>query len=116
MNAHDEVMKDIVEDPKKYGAPSFEDFCKDPDSYTKALDDVLAATDDSLKSHRQLLRRQKYFYEGYECRTLEEVEKCALNDGINTKEDLDCLPQWVDVVGGEFDLYVKFQRKAKVGV
>jgi hypothetical protein len=102
--------QDIFDNPHEYGLPTFEEFRKDPEKYLGRDDDRLAEVSRGGENIREIVQRHIYEIEGYRCKTLEEVERIAANQGIPLRE-LDYRPQVVPNSGGKCDILVRFVNK-----
>jgi hypothetical protein len=92
-------VNDIYENPKSFGMPTFEEFKKNPERWTGRSDASLAEVSEGGLEVKSKYRKQTYEIEGYRCKTLEEVERIALSQGIKLKE-LDYRPQMIPQGGG----------------
>jgi hypothetical protein len=106
-----ENIDDILEKPSRFGLPTFEEFKKNPEKYLGRDDEALASVDEAGFMLKNILKRVKFEIEGYRCKTLEEVERVAKNQGIPLKE-LDYYAQLVPQGGGNCDVVVKFMSKS----
>ena len=114
MGADSKELDDIAANPEKYGAPTFEDFCRNRDKYIARDDSSLADVDNGSNRLGRIAKKYIYEIEGYRCKTLEEVEKVAACQGIPLKE-LDYRPVLIPQGGGEATMLVKFiSRNEKV--
>jgi hypothetical protein len=105
-------INEVLEDPTKFGMPSFDDFCKNQDKYMGRDDDVFSETDRGCQQLGRVVKRHIYEIEGYRCKTLEEVERIALDKGIKLRE-LDYRPQLQANTSGKLDNKVVFVSKAQ---
>lgn len=103
---------EIFEDPHKFGLPTFDEFARNRDKYLGREDDRFSEADAGSKALNKHVQRHVYEIEGYRCKTLEEVERVARNQGIPLKE-LDYQPQVVPTSAGKCDLLVRFVSKTK---
>jgi hypothetical protein len=103
-------VNDIYENPKSFGMPTFEEFKKNPERWTGRTDASLAEVSEGGLEVKSKYRKQTYEIEGYRCKTLEEVERIALSQGIKLKE-LDYRPQMIPQGGGQWDILIKFVSK-----
>lgn len=101
---------EIFDDPTSFGMPTFDEFCRNRERYMGRDDDRLAEVD---RGSRTMDRAKRYVYEleGYRCRTLEEVERVALSQGIALRE-LDYRPEVQQAGAGQFDVVVRFVAKS----
>jgi hypothetical protein len=106
------TFEDVMEDPKAFGMPTFDEFLKDQDTLYGKEDERLMEVDRGSSNLNRVVKRQVYEIEGYRCKTLEEVERVAKNMGINLRE-MDYQPQIEPNTSGKFDIKVKFVSKAQ---
>lgn len=97
-------------DPKAYGMPTFDEFCKSPDSFRLRPDHVLASVDNGAENLKHLIKTQKYEIDGVKCRTLEEVERVARNEGIDLGK-LKMKPELEKTTAGKLEVIVRFVSK-----
>jgi hypothetical protein len=86
---------DVLDNPKDYGAPTFEEFAKNPDKYRAdgvySLAEVLASIDNGPNSHRHTIDKFVYEVRGYMCKTPEEAERVLVAEGLEkAKLDYRC--------------------------
>lgn len=82
---------DLIEDPKAYGLPTFQEFQKDRDRWLGKKDDIMSVLDQGPTSFRKDLKRIKYRVQGLEMKGLEEVETMLGDFGYSTEEVADAL-------------------------
>jgi hypothetical protein len=102
-------MDDIMQDPHKYGAPTFEEFKRNPDKWRVANDQILQSVTGGSSTISNI-KAQHYEIAGYKCKSLEEVERVARDEGISLK-DLDMYPQLDKTTGGKLEVFIKFEKK-----
>jgi hypothetical protein len=103
---------EIFDNPEEYGMPSFDEFCRNREKYMGREDDRLIEVDRGSQTMRRNVSRHVYEIEGYRCKSLEEVERIAANQGIPLRE-LDYRPQVLQAGAGKFDLVVRFVSKSE---
>lgn len=95
------------------GVPTFEEFKANKSKYLKAHDQVLASAAKGSTLLDKILDT-RYVYEicGYRCKSLEEVERVAKEQGISIK-DLDMRPELLPLNGnsGKAQMLIKFCSK-----
>jgi hypothetical protein len=100
------TLEDIVANPQAYGAPTFEQFCKNPDKYrldwAKIADD--GASDPNFKKH---LKKTYYKVLGYKAETIEKAETIAKDHGLRLSS-MRIAPQVEPLGGGWFNLAIEF--------
>ncbi len=106
-----ESTAEIFDNPEDFGMPTFDEFCRNREKYMGRDDDRLTEVERGSVTMRNSVKRHVYELEGYRCHSLEEVERVALNQGIQLRE-LDYRPQVVQAGAGKFDLIVKFVSKS----
>jgi hypothetical protein len=99
------TIEEIMENPKKYGAPTLEEFIRDREKNKVTVDSKLGMIDQSTKILKNKLIKQTYFFRGIFCDKLEEVEYIAINEGIDLKQ-CTISPQIVPQLGGKFSILV----------
>ncbi len=82
------TIEDILQNPHKYGAPTFEEFQRNPGRWKKRNDDAMVTLTDGPERHRSELKAIKYFVNGLELSGENEVER-ALGDHGYGLEDID---------------------------
>ena len=101
---------EIFDDPTSFGMPTFDEFCRNREKYMGRDDDRLREVDRGSQTMKRV-KRHVYEIEGYRCKSLEEVERVALNQGIKLRE-LDYRPEVTQAGAGQFDLIVRFVSKS----
>jgi len=107
--------EEIIDNPTAYGMPTFEEFKRKRDLYMGREDDVLSSADVGSSILKKSVRKHIYEFQGYRCKTLEEVQNVASRQGVALK-DLVYQPEVVWAGAGKYDLFVRFiskQEKAK---
>jgi hypothetical protein len=105
-------LQDIVNDPNKFGAPTFKQFCKDPDAWRLRKDHVFLSADrgstlfDDVRKHNYFLH-----VDGVPCkaRSLEHIEAMCKTEGFKA-EDLE-MKVFKEVVSGKHEMNVHFRKK-----
>lgn len=105
-------FNDIIKDPKKYGAPTFEEYCADPEKWRGRADEVFSTIDNQKSILRDRFNKIIYKINGYECKTIEKVQSVAMDMGIEMHE-LDYKIQLIPQGGGECDVLIEFVHKAQ---
>ena len=103
----DTTLEDLINDPKKYGVPSFMEFCQNPQ---KLNIDNLAIVDQSSSQLRRIMKGQTYKVLGIECKTLEKAEELAKDLGHDIRT-MDFKPE-IENLGGQWcNIIVNFVPK-----
>ena len=108
----DASLEDILNNPHKYGVPTFEEFQKNPDAYRTSKTFQLDSASNGSILLNSLIKSQTYELDGYKCKSLEEVEKVALNQGIRL-DDLIMEPELEKDTAGKLICRVKFTTKTR---
>jgi hypothetical protein len=104
-------IQDLLANPKAYGLPTLEEFAAAPEKWRKAADDIFKTADiGSTMGLKNIVAKQTYEVSGYKCDTLEEVERVALNEGLDIKL-LELKPQIIPLGGGKCNIHVVFAPK-----
>ena len=91
-----------MDDPSKYGLPTFEEFCKSPDKYRVNPESNFISMSDGTKIMREL-RRHIYFIDGHRTEKLEEVQRIARDLGWSK---IAFHPNLVKDVSGKYDAHI----------
>jgi hypothetical protein len=106
-------QEDIIENPHKYGFPSFDEFKRNPEQWLGRDDESLAQADVGSTILNKTVRRHIYEVEGYRCKSLEEVERVAASQGIPLRE-LDYRPVLQQAGAGKYEIVVRFMKKSEI--
>lgn len=104
------TMDDLMAEPESYGLPTFDQFVKNSEKYLGRDDDRFMEVDRGSKNLDRHVQRHVYEIEGYRCKSLEEVERIAAQQGIALRE-LDYRPQVIPTGAGKCDLLIRFVSK-----
>lgn len=113
VDLNDLTIQDVMEDPRRFGMPTFEEFRKDPEKWKGRSDELLVSAEGSttVKSLRDSIEKQTYSCLGYDCGTsLEKVERIATEEGYKVS-DLEMAPEIRPDVGGKVRIHVAFRAK-----
>lgn len=100
---------DLIADPKSFGMPTFAEFASNPDKYRKPVDELLRIADKG-SAILSKLKEHRYYFEGYPCANLEEVERVAKNEGV-TPDQFKMKTGLESVGAGQFRAHVFFHRE-----
>lgn len=106
-------LEEIQNNPGKFGAPTFEEFKRNRSKYLGKKDDTFGIIDHGSRNLRRAVNKHIYEIEGYQCKTLEEVERVAKEQLGLDINDLDYRPDIIPQGGGRCDIKVKFISKAE---
>lgn len=111
-------LADIIANPNKFGAPTYEQFCRNPNRWRLPSDSVLQSASAGSRVFNNV-KKQRYEVlrptgAVTKCQTLEEVERVCLSEGIAI-EELEMRNELIDVGAGKVEILVQFRRKPKVG-
>lgn len=81
-------MKDIVANPKKFGAPTFEEYCRNRDKFSPTMTekDHLAAIDNGGQNLKRYTKCKVFEVLGQQFNSLEKAEKFCREYGIPIKD------------------------------
>jgi len=99
----------------KRGFPTFDEFCKNPDKYRIAKEELFKSVDSSSQVFRNQIKGQKYIWKGdYPCASLEQVERIAKDEGF-TIDQLEMRPGVRPINGtdpnGPMEILIQFWPK-----
>ena len=107
----------LMKDPASFGLPTFEEFSKRPDHYvgkmrfreTETMDQLENGVRDSVL--KRINKSVKHEILGYRVRTLAEVERIALDNGINLR-DIKYRAAIIPMGGGDCETLVKWMSES----
>lgn len=102
-------LQDIVQDPNKYGAPTYEQFCKNPDAWRLRKDQVFISADRGSDMFKDVVKHT-YSIGGYKTTRLEEISKICLNEGID-ESTLQMKITHQTGIGGGREMFIEFRKK-----
>ena len=98
--------------PAKLGLPTFDEYKRNPQYYREKMigrdDDNFATIDKADTRVKPLIRKQKYFLDGMECKSLEDVERIAKMEGTPINQ-LTWKPELIPHAGGSCDVHINFK-------
>jgi hypothetical protein len=103
-------VEDLLANPHKFGAPSFEEFARNPDKWRARKDHWFEAVDKGSQMIGSVVSKQKYFVEGVPCATLEKCEQHAKDLGLSI-EDLEPRPQMHYMGGRDWEIHINWVKK-----
>ena len=109
------TIEDIMENPNAYGAPTFEQFRKNPDKWRLPKDHLFLSADRGSDIFKDVRKHNYYFHrEGLptKCRSLEDVEAVCKLEGI--KPDELEMKVFKETVDGKTEMNVHFRKKPNV--
>ena len=109
----DTQLDDIYDDPTAFGLPTFDEFRRNSEKYLGRDDDRLAEVSRGSTQLDKHVQKHIYEIEGYRCKSLEEVERIALSQGIQLRE-LDYVPVVTPTSAGKCDVKVTFKRRNEI--
>ena len=105
-------IEEVMANPAALGLPTFEQFKRSPQFYKEKFgivkDDDFACVDKADAKFKPLIKKQRYFFDGFECKSLEEVERVANSNGVPI-DQLKWAPEIVPLVGGKCEVHVHFK-------
>lgn len=106
----DATVKDIAADPHKYGAPTFEEYCRDPERFKSFYTEAgkLAMLDKGPNQIRNQLRKQVWVVNGIKCASPERAEALAKDENIDLRY---FRVELIDVGAHMCDQYLIFEKK-----
>lgn len=109
----DAELDDLIENPAKYGAPSWEEFQKHPEKFRKRKDHLFAVADASSKKLGKVITKQVYWMDGVKCDTPEKAQETMYNLGI-TPDELQLKIDLEDIGGQKAIAHIYFKRKSNL--
>ena len=107
-----EVMHDLFTNPKKYNAPTYEEFCANKEAWKETLSKAWGRIEQSSVLFKNSIGKQYYKFKGYRFETLEKVESVIWDHGVNPLH-CEIKPQVIPNIGGKCDVCVEFVEPRK---
>lgn len=108
-------VDDIIDNPQKYGLPTFQEFAKNPSKWKQGVEELFETVDRGSTQLKPLIRKHEYRILGYKCKTLEEVQRIMNAEGIKL-EDCDIKGDLKEESAGKLKVIVDFVPKNKMNV
>ena len=103
------TTSDLMNNPEKFGAPTFEQFKARRNHYKKNHNTSFGNIEKGGDISNRFTKKQIYELGGYRCKTLEEVERVALQMGLSLETLSDKYQaQFIPLGGGQAEVLVKF--------
>lgn len=106
---------DIMENPTKYGLPTFEDYCKDRERYLGYSDQLFRTIDagpQNAERLRKLMHKMRFRVAGHYVKTVEKLQSVAREEwGDDVK--LEMYPQMLPIGGGKWECVVEVMPKSQ---
>jgi hypothetical protein len=106
-------VDDLIDNPKKYGLPTFEEFSKDPSKWKRGVEELFEVVDRGSTQLNRLIRKHEYRILGYKCDTLEEVQRIMNSEGIRL-DDCEIRGDLQTENAGKLKVIVDFVPKNKL--
>jgi len=106
------AIEEVVQDPSKFGAPTFEQFRANYVKYMGKEDDLFAKVERGSELLKTRIKKYKFEVFGYKCKTLEDAEKVIRDYGFKINE-MEMLPELIPQNSYDCDMLVKFVPKKK---
>jgi hypothetical protein len=103
-------LSDVMDNPKKYGVPTFEEYARNRDKWIGKHDDQFAWIDKGTTILKKRISTQKYSIFGYRADSLEECERIANAEGCNISQ-LEIKPELTQDSAGQLILNVRMEKK-----
>jgi len=107
------TLEDLMDNPAKYGLPSFQQFVKNPELLRGATDELFGQIDKGSQNIKDV-REHKYYWMGHKMDSLERVQKAAWDSmGLGTSE-LAITPELERGTAGKYIIHVYVKPKSKI--
>ena len=104
-------LEDLLNNPKAYGLPTFEEFAAKPEKWRQSAERIFEMVDiGSTNGLKNVVAKHEYEILGYKCNSLEEDERVAKNEGI-ALASLEIKPEILPQGGGKCNILVRFTKK-----
>jgi hypothetical protein len=107
----DTTLEDLMDNPEKYGAPSFSNYMKNRHIwFPKNEEEIFETVDKGSLIFKKGLKKFRFEIFGIRCKNLTEVERIMLEHGLSMSQ-LDFKPDFIPLGGGEAEMLIKFVSK-----
>jgi hypothetical protein len=108
-------LQDILATPERFGAPTFEEFAKNPEKYLGRDDELLITASEGAHKLKEsnLIGKHHYKIFGYSAKSEDHVWSIMKNEGY-TPRDFEIKPELVKTLAGQYDIHVEFVLKKEV--
>jgi len=107
-------LDDIIDNPTRYGMPTFDEFCKNRDHYLKnwKLNDeaVFDSADLGSVLNKKRTKEHWYYYGMHKSKKLYDCVKAIQDDGISF-DDVTYIVAKEETTAGKFIFHIKFFPK-----
>ena len=103
------TLEDIAANPKQYGAPTYEEFCKNPEHWRINKQQSLVSADKGSQVFTNV-KKHIYYVDGNKCGSLEKVEQYCIDHGIG-QQDLTIEVGIEKITAGQVVMHVNFRSK-----
>lgn len=108
-------MDDLLRDPKKYGLPTFDEYCKNPDAYRNSVERLMKEVEQGLSGFQGGLGDRTYFVSHYKCNSITKAMEIMRELGWDPKR-LDMKIDPDKGTAGRVNFKVTFYQKELVAV
>lgn len=105
-------LDDILDNPKKFGIPTFEDFAKSPEKYRTSLEHLFESVDRGSSALNRLIIKHEYLILGHRADSLEQVQRIMTEEGY-TLDQLTIQPELHKETAGKLKVVVSFIPKER---
>ena len=107
------TVDDLLDNPNKYGLPTFQEFAKNPAKWKQGVEELFEIVDKGSTELNRLIRKHEYRILGYKCDSLEEVQRIMNAEGIRL-EDFEIKGDLHRETAGKLKVIVDFVPKNKM--
>lgn len=104
------TIEDVDANPSKYGAPTYQEYLRDPEKFRKAFSEQgkLETLDRGSKILERVIQKQVFIVNGIMCSSPEKAERVAKDENIDLRF---YRPELIEIGGGKADLHLIFEKK-----
>lgn len=104
-------LETVMVNPKEFGCPTFQEFASNPDKWRRPTNELMGAIAGSSQALKRL-KEHRYYFEGIPCKSLEDAERIAREEGVHASElPADCVQVGLEKIsGGQFRAHVNIHR------
>lgn len=107
------TVQDILENPHDYGAPTFKEFCRNPDKFRKRKDHLFAQGDAGSKLLGKVVQKHIYYMDGVKCESIEHAQRVMEDKGIDPS-NLEMKIGLENIGGHKANAHVHYRPKRQI--
>lgn len=105
-------QEDILEDPNRYGLPTFQEFCKNPEKWRANPEQVLIDATRGSTILKKAISKITFAFRCWETSSAEKIERILADYGLKP-QDVEMKPELIYLGNGKCKCIVNFIEKER---